>query len=85
MLTVFTAKYTSKHASGGQNNEMFASEASKVRVKLYYFLFGRTLLTRYKLKYQNIRWKSEETSFTKVFSKNWLNSIHCRNRERGEL
>jgi hypothetical protein len=37
------------------------------------FLFGRTLLTHYKLQYQNIRWKkmikSEETSFTKFSQK----------------
>jgi hypothetical protein len=69
MLTVFTAKYTSKHASGGTLTLLMQASHCFDQVKLY-FLFGRTLLIRYKLKYQNIRCKSEETSFTKVFSKN---------------
>jgi hypothetical protein len=55
MLTVFTAKYTSKHASGGTLTLLMQASHCFDRVKLYYFLFGRTLLTRYKLKYQNIR------------------------------
>jgi hypothetical protein len=69
MLTVFTAKYTSEHASGGTLTLLMQASHCFDRVKLY-FLFGRTLFTRYKLKYQNIGWKSEGTSFTKVFSEN---------------
>jgi hypothetical protein len=54
MLTVFTAKYTSKHASGGTLTLLMQESHWFDHVKLY-FLFGCTLLTRDKLKYQNIR------------------------------
>ena len=47
MLTVFTAKYTSEHASGGTLTLLMQASHCFDRVKLY-FLFGRTLLTRYK-------------------------------------
>ena len=55
--------------SGGTSTLLMKASHCFDRVKLYNFLFGRTLLTRCKLKYQNIRCKSEETSFTKIFSK----------------